>query len=165
MQIDVAFNDTVTPAPEPVAYPSLLGMHEPRLRGYNRDTLIAEKVEAMVKLGEINSRMKDFFDIWALSRSFPFGLDSLAAAIDATCRRRGTVISGLPAIVRPGFPAMAEKQPQWSAFLRKSRIQHTPGDFSEIAVAIAVFLDSPISVVTSAQPPTVTKWTPPGPWN
>jgi len=89
MQIDVGFNDIVTPAPEPVAYPSLLGMHEPQLRGYNRDTLIAEKLEAMIKLGEINSRMKDFFDIWALSRSFPFELQSLAAAIDATCRRRG----------------------------------------------------------------------------
>ena len=93
MQIDVGFNDIVTPAPQSVAYPSLLGMPEPRLRGYNRDTLVAEKVEAMLELGEINSRMKDFFDIWALSSSFPFTLRTLASAIDATCRRRGTTVS------------------------------------------------------------------------
>jgi len=165
MQIDVGFNDIVTPAPEPVAYPSLLGMHEPKLRGYNRDTLIAEKVEAMIKLGEINSRMKDFFDIWALSRSFPFKLDSLAAAIDATCRRRGTAVTGLPAILHPESPAAADKQTQWSAFLRKSRIEHTPANFSEIAAAIAPFVAAPIAVVASTQPAAVTTWTPPGPWH
>lgn len=165
MQIDVGFNDVVTPAPEPVAYPSLLGMHEPQLRGYNRDTLIAEKVEAMIKLGEINTRMKDFFDIWALSRSFPFKLQGIAAAIAATCRQRGTAVTGMPAILRPDSPAIADKQTQWSAFLKKSRIDHTPGDFSEIAVAIAAFLAPPIAVLIDAAPPAVTTWTPPGPWH
>ncbi len=164
MQIDVGFNDIVTPAPEPVAYPSLLGMHEPQLRGYNRDTLIAEKVEAMIKLGEINSRMKDFFDIWALSRSFPFELQSLAAAIDATCRQRGTAVAGLPAILHRDSPAAADKQTQWSAFLRKNRIEHTPDDFAEIAAAIANFLGMPIAAVTDATSAPVTTWTPPGPW-
>jgi hypothetical protein len=164
MQIDIGFNDIVTPAPEPVAYPSLLGMHEPELRGYNRDTLIAEKVEAMIKLGEINSRMKDFFDIWALSCSFPFEAQSLAAAIDATCRQRGTTVAGLPAILSPEFPAMADKQTQWSAFLGKSRIQNTPDDFAEVAAAIAAFLAQPIESLIAVEPSTVTTWTPPGPW-
>lgn len=84
--------------------------------------------------------------------------------IDATCLRRGTAVTGLPAILRPESPVAANKQSQWSAFLRKSRIEHTPGDFSEIAAAIAVFLDAPISAVTSSQRPTMTMWTPPGPW-
>ncbi len=164
MQIDVGFNDIITPAPEPVAYPSLLGMHEPQLRGYNRDTLIAEKVEAMIKLGELNSRMKDFFDVWALSRSFPFELQGLAAAIAATCRRRGTTATGLPAILHPDSPAVADKQTQWSAFLRKSRIQHTPTDFAEIAAAIAAFLTAPITAVTASTPASGKTWAPPGPW-
>ena len=164
MQIDVGFNDVVTPAPEPVAYPSLLGMQEPQLRGYNRDTLVAEKVEAMVKLGELNSRMKDFFDIWSLSRSFQFSLEPLASAIDATCQRRGTTVTGVPAILRPDSPAIGDKQTQWSAFLRKSRIEDTPSDFSEIAAAIAAFLAPPISYLSANAPPAVTIWAPPGPW-
>jgi hypothetical protein len=72
MQIDVGFNDAVTPQPYDIIYPSILGMTEPHLRGYNRETTIAEKFEVMVKLGELNSRMKDFFDIWHLSRQFDF---------------------------------------------------------------------------------------------
>jgi hypothetical protein len=164
MQIDIGFNDTVTPAPETVTYPSLLGMQVPELRGYNRDTLIAEKVEAMIKLGEINSRMKDFFDIWALSRSFPFTLKTLASAIDATCRRRGTPVTGLPAILLPDSSATADKQIQWSAFLRKSRLENTPADFHEVAAAIAEFIGPPISALLVTAPPPVTSWTAPGPW-
>jgi len=165
MQIDVGFNDIVTPAPQSVAYPSLLGMPEPRLRGYNRDTLVAEKVEAMIKLGEINSRMKDFFDIWALSNSFPFTLRTLASAIDATCRRRGTTVSGLPAILLPDFPAIDDKQTQWSAFLRKSRIEHTPGRFTEVAGTIVKFIRPAISALLDTAPPSVTSWIAPGPWH
>jgi len=164
MQIDVGFNDTVTPAPEIVTYPSLLGMQQPELRGYNRDTLVAEKVEAMIKLGEINSRMKDFFDIWALSRSFPFVLQTLTTAIDATCRRRGTPVRGLPVTLRPDFPGAEDKQTQWAAFLKKSRIHLVPGRFSEVSGAVAEFLRPSIAALADAATPSATTWTAPGPW-
>jgi hypothetical protein len=164
MQIDIGFNDIVTPAPELVAYPSLLGMQEPQLRGYNRATLVAEKAEAMIKLGEINSRMKDFFDIWALSRSFPFVLETLTAAIDATCRRRGTPVRALPVTLQPDPPGADDKQTQWAAFLNRSRLEHAPARFSEASAAVAEFLRPAIATLTDAAPPPVKTWTAPGPW-
>ena len=72
MQLDVGFGDIVVPAAVPTIYPTILDLPAPHLLAYSRETAIAEKFEAMVKLGELNSRMKDFFDIWLLSRSFDF---------------------------------------------------------------------------------------------
>ena len=72
MQIDIGFSDIITPAPAAIVYPAILGHPSPELQAYNRETVIAEKFEAMVKLGELNSRMKDFFDIWVLARTGEF---------------------------------------------------------------------------------------------
>ena len=81
MQIDIGFSDVITPKPAAIVYPTILGYPAPELHAYNRETVIAEKFEAMVKLGELNSRMKDFFDIWCChelvrfaARSFPWPL-------------------------------------------------------------------------------------------
>jgi len=72
MQVDVGFGDVIVPGPDEVDYPTLLDLPAPRLLGYSRESAIAEKFEAMVKRGILNSRMKDFFDIWLLSRQFEF---------------------------------------------------------------------------------------------
>ncbi|RJQ85035.1 MAG: nucleotidyl transferase AbiEii/AbiGii toxin family protein [Desulfobacteraceae bacterium] len=72
LQVDIGFGDAITPAPEQVEYPVLFDAPPPLLKAYPRYTLVAEKVEAMVKLGLANSRMKDFYDIWLLSRLFSF---------------------------------------------------------------------------------------------
>ena len=80
MQIDLGFSDVVTPPPVEIEYPTLLDLPAPHLQTYNRETAIAEKFEAMVKLGELNSRMKDFYDIWALSSTGTFAGKALAAA-------------------------------------------------------------------------------------
>lgn len=88
MQIDLGFSDLITPGPERIAFPCLLGHAAPMLNAYNRETAIAEKYHAMVKLGELNSRMKDFFDIWALATTGPFDGAALSAAIQATFRQR-----------------------------------------------------------------------------
>jgi hypothetical protein len=69
MQIDVGFGDIVVPEPSEIDYPTILHMPSPRLRGYPRDTVIAEKFQAMIYLGRLNSRMKDFYDIWLLARA------------------------------------------------------------------------------------------------
>jgi hypothetical protein len=72
MQLHVGIGDVMVPGPVEIAYPTLLDFPAPRLKGYPRETAIAEKFEAMVKLGTLNSRMKDFYDIWLLSRQFDF---------------------------------------------------------------------------------------------
>ena len=72
MQIDVGFGDVLTPAAVATDYPTILDLPAPRLKGYCRETVIAEKFQAMVKLGLANSRMKDFYDIWLLSQQFDF---------------------------------------------------------------------------------------------
>jgi len=67
MQLDIGFEDVVVPSAVPTIYPTILDLPAPRLLAYSKETAVAEKFEAMVKLGELNSRMKDFFDIWLLS--------------------------------------------------------------------------------------------------
>ena len=69
MQIDIGFSDVIFPAPVESDFPTLLDFPPPRLLCYSRESAIAEKFEAMLKLGELNSRMKDFYDIWLLSRA------------------------------------------------------------------------------------------------
>ena len=92
MQVDMGFADVVSPAPELVEYPTLLDLPRPHLRGYPRETVVAEKVHAMVTLGAINSRMKDFYDLWLLARKFSFDGASLSEAIRNTFAHRATRI-------------------------------------------------------------------------
>jgi len=165
MQIDIGFNDTVTPEPAAVTYPSLLGMDEPDLRGYTRESAIAEKVEAMIKLGEINSRMKDFFDIWLLSRGFPFEMEMMVQALSETCKRRGTEVTGLPVLLQPDFDGAADKQVQWAAFLRKSRIDYAPASFPGLAAQIREFAEPVITTVMGHAHDAPSMWNPPGPWS
>ena len=72
MQLDVGFGDIIIPSAKPVAYPTILDLPAPQILGYSRETAVAEKLEAMVKLARLNSRMKDFYDIWLLSSTFSF---------------------------------------------------------------------------------------------
>jgi predicted nucleotidyltransferase component of viral defense system len=88
--IDIGFGDAVEPAIAEQEMPVLLDLPSPRLRTYPRETVIAEKFHAMVRLGRVNSRMKDFDDIWLLSRAYDFDGDKLARAIQATFARRKT---------------------------------------------------------------------------
>ena len=88
--IDIGFGDAIEPGPDEIDYPVLLDSPAPKLRGYRHETVIAEKFEAIVKLGRANSRMKDFYDIWMLSRAYEFKDDALARAIAATFARRKT---------------------------------------------------------------------------
>ena len=94
LQIGGGFGDAITPAPVITEFPSILGQSLPRIRTYPRETVVAEKFEAMVQLGMTNSRMKDYYDLWFMSRHFEFEGSTLAAALRATFERRGTVIPG-----------------------------------------------------------------------
>lgn len=139
LTIDIGFGDAVEPGPEELDYPSMLDFPMPRLRGYARETVIAEKFQAMVALGRANSRMKDFYDIWILSRFFNFDDDRLPRAIAATFARRDTTIPhDLPDALTPAFAQDAQKQRQWRAFIRD--VAHDPGDLGTVIRDIGTFL-------------------------
>lgn len=139
VSIDIGFGDALEPGDEMLDFPVLLAMPVPRVRAYARETVIAEKFEAMVALGRANSRMKDFYDIWVLSQTFEFSDDRLARAIAATFARRKTAIpSELPDALCADFADDPSKQAQWRAFVTGVAIP--PGDLSDVVAALAAFL-------------------------
>ncbi len=105
IQIDIGFGDIITPAPSETDYPALLDFPSPRLMAYPKETVVAEKLEALVKLGIANTRMKDFYDLEILSRIFTFEGKTLAKAIQNTFQKRGTdlPIAGCPWPSHPSF--------------------------------------------------------------
>jgi len=126
MQIDVGFGDAVVPGPVTVDYPTILDLPSPRVRVYTRESVIAEKFHIMVRRGLLNSRIRDFFDVWALSRQFDFDGRVLAEAIRETFARRDQSIVPLPVALTGDFAADASKAAQWRGFLRKDRLQEAP---------------------------------------
>ncbi|KPM17633.1 hypothetical protein VM77_10110 [Citromicrobium sp. JL31] len=139
LTIDIGFGDALEPGAEVVDYPVMLDLPAPRLRAYARETVIAEKFQAMVALGRVNSRMKDFYDIWVLSRSFTFDDDRLAQAIAATFARRKTPIpTELPDALTPAFAADEQKQRQWRAFVEDLSVN--PGELGDVVGELRVFL-------------------------
>jgi predicted nucleotidyltransferase component of viral defense system len=117
--IDIGFGDAIEPGVEEVELPVLLNQPSPHLRVYARETVIAEKFQAMVLLGLANSRMKDFYDVWILSRSYDFDEDRLARAIAATFERRGTEVPvDEPEALSQAFAKDEAKRRQWAAFVR-----------------------------------------------
>ena len=125
LQIDVGFGDAVTPGPQTVAYPTLLGdFPAPTLRVYPVYTVIAEKYQAMVMLGQANSRMKDFFDLAVIARRTELDGATLAAAIAATFARRQTALPTERTLaLTKQFSEDTAKLRQWQAFLNKNRIE------------------------------------------
>jgi predicted nucleotidyltransferase component of viral defense system len=115
--IDIGFGDAIEPGATELDLPVLLDLPAPRLRAYPRETVIAEKFQAMVALGRANSRMKDFFDVWLLSRNYQFEGDVLARAIAATFARRKTAIPAeTPVALTQEFAEDPAKRRQWLAF-------------------------------------------------
>lgn len=125
VQIDIGYGDAVTPAAETAVYPVLMDRFPaPVLRVYPRYTVVAEKLEAIITLGLVNTRMKDYFDLWVLSEHESFDYETLAAAISATFRNRKTQIpTGIPTGLRDEFSGAQDKRRQWSAFLNKNSLQ------------------------------------------
>lgn len=163
MQVDVGFGDAVVPGPAEVNYPTLLDLPAPHLLGYSRESAIAEKFQAMVKLGILNSRMKDFFDIWFLLRQFEFTGQALSDAIQETFTRRETEVYGSPVALTKTFSDDPAKILQWRAFVRKNRIPVIPESISDVVAHIAYFL-GPVAEALSRNKPFVGNWRPPGPW-
>lgn len=150
LQVDVGFGDQVVPAPQAAEFPALLVEHGPVIRSYSPESVIAEKFNAMVVLGMANSRMKDYFDIWMLSRSFSFNADILSEAIQQTFSKRQTVMPVIePVGLRDEFGSDQSKQRQWSGFIRKQRKQETAPELPEVVKWVRAFL-MPIITETAA---------------
>jgi len=141
VQIDFGFGDVVVPKPVPTELPQLLDLGAPRLLGYTPESAIAEKFQAMVALDIANTRIKDFYDIWSLSRAREFDGRVLAAAISATFRRRSTPLpQGAPLALTETFSEDQAKQSLWQAFLRKGRLKAEGKSLTAVVGEIRDFL-------------------------
>lgn len=147
IQADIGFGDAVTPAPEETDYPVLLDdLPAPRLRVYPRYTVIAEKFEAIVSLGITNSRMKDFFDLWVLTRHSKLNSTTLRRAITATFVRRATALpTTTPVGLSDEFATDTIKQTQWRAFVTKNRLDAPP--LPQVVAHLRTFLESTLKTL------------------
>lgn len=164
LQVDIGFGDVITPGREEAAYPTLLDQPVPRVWTYPRETFVAEKFEAMVRLGPTNTRMKDFWDVAALAARFDFDGETLRGALDETFRRRGTPhAEELPEALRPAFYQDARRAEYWQGFLRKAGAAVTPADFTAVGERVRAFLGPVRESLVHGGPFTQT-WRAGGPW-
>lgn len=161
LQIDIGFSDTVFPEPEITEIPTIIDLPAPRMLCYSRESSIAEKLHAMVKLDTLNSRMKDFYDIWMLARQFDFDGRLLSGAISQTFSQRRTDIPDAPVAFTAEFAQ--DKQVQWAAFHRRLGQDALPEDFAEVVMAIRGFLMPVISALRAGRS-IDGRWTAAGPW-
>jgi predicted nucleotidyltransferase component of viral defense system len=150
MQIDIGFGDAVNPPAQEIVFPSILKMSAPKLRAYSHETVVAEKVEAMVSLGYANSRMKDFYDVYQLSNRFDFDGELLAGTIRATFQRRGTGIPDeLPVAFTKDFYDDPVKITQWNAFIRRNALEDIK--LSLVVEAIRKFIAPIFKAIKNSQ--------------
>ncbi len=166
MQIDIGFGDAVTPEPEAVEFPATLAsanLPPARLNAYPRETVIAEKLEAMLRLGLANSRMKDFHDVSVLARNFSFDGATLMHAVANTFERRNTPMSQATPVALAGeFAHDPTKVAQWLAFLKRARVR-SPIDLPDVTALLAQFT-LPIIAAICARVEFRQEWPPGGPW-
>lgn len=138
MQLDIGFGDVVLPEPERLPFPVILDSPSPIILCYSKESAIAEKFHAIVKLGMINSRMKDFYDIWLLSQQFSFDRETLNKAIELTFAERKTPI---PETITSFSNEFCEaKQVQWTAFRKRVGQDFVPENFREVVSELRLFL-------------------------
>lgn len=144
VQVDVGFGDAVTPGPEHVTYPALLDdLGAPQLRAYPIYTVIAEKFEAMVQLGMLNTRMKDFFDLAVIAQNTSLDGAMLTRAMQATFARRGTPLARTaPVALTDEFMTDPTKVKQWKAFLSKAKLEAVA--LANVATVLSALLLPPI---------------------
>ena len=145
IRIDIGFGDAIQPPPLDARYPTLLeGSPQPWIRAYPPEAVVAEKLHAMVVLGDQNSRYKDFYDLYSIARHVSFTGERLAGSISTTFDRRHTAISpDLPQSLTPQFYAEPARADQWRAYLIRSSLPGVPDDFRIVGDLIQSFLVGP----------------------
>ncbi len=166
LQIDIGFGDTIHPAPKELDYPLLIADLPPaRIRAYPPETVIAEKLEAMVRFDELSSRLKDHYDLWALSHIFGFQKSELVLAIRKTFEHRGTASpSAMPAPLNEAFAQRRDKLDQWQAFLRRTVPTQVPPPFADVLAEIRRFLGPVIEELHDESTSKAREWRPGRGW-
>jgi hypothetical protein len=162
VQIDIGYGDAVYPEPQTIDYPRLLeDFPAARIRAYPPETVVAEKLEAMVRFGDLTSRLKDHYDMRVLSRTFAFSKATLSTAIANTFRQRGTDLpSSIPDALTAAFAARQDKQAQWDAFLRRTAPTILPPSFAEVLHGLRQFVE-PILIASESKADAVSgQWAP-----
>ena len=162
MQIDIGFGDMVFPEPDRIIMPSFFDMPKAEILGYTKESAIAEKFHAMVLMGALNSRIKDFYDIWILSKTFDFTGERLSQAIKSTFERRDLAIQENITAFTDDFAK--EKQSQWQVFRKKMKFADAPESFREITKQVETFLN-PITLSLLQKSPQPKNWNPQSGWD
>ena len=166
VQIDVGFGDSITPPPSEAEFPTLLDFPAPKLFVYSKESVVAEKFEAMIKLGIANSRMKGLYDVQSLSRKFSFAGAILAKAINETFEKRKERIPAqdMPVVFTSQFYGDEAKKKQWKAFCNKYRRYLTEESLESVCLEIAGFL-TPVVEALRNKKSFDRAWSPRGRWS
>jgi hypothetical protein len=164
LQIDVGIGDSIWPKPRRQSYPTLLDSPAPDMLAYPREAVVAEKLEALVVLGDRNSRIKDFFDLHHLAASFEFDRVTLAEAVRRTFERRGTPIPDQdPLGLTPAYWSNPSRPAQVSAFARRAGLAVPDNPSRQLGDLLGSFL---LPVLGDLKEGTSREgtWPPGGPW-
>lgn len=166
LRLDIGIDDAAVPDPEWVDYPALLDGPAPRILAYKPATAVAEKFEAMVSLGLVNSRLKDFYDLWMLASTLSFDGQELADALGATFTKRGTPIpTATPVALTPEFINQEATRQMWKNFRAKLTASgvEAPESLEAIIEIINIFIMPAADAAAAAQRLTAT-WVPVHGW-
>lgn len=160
MRLDIGFGDIITPAPIEIEMTTILSdMNKPNVLVYPPEAVVAEKFHILVDLGLMNSRIKDYFDLWWLSRNFEFRSDLLLAAIRNTFTHRKTSVPvGIPPGLTPEFSR--SNQSMWERFIDKNGLSDAPKDLNEVILDLIVFF---VPIIDPQENITL-QWTPGSGW-
>jgi predicted nucleotidyltransferase component of viral defense system len=167
LQLDIGVADIAVPGPGWVDYPTLLDMDVPHILAYQPATAIAEKFETMISKGLLNSRVKDYYDIWMLARSVFFAGGDLTESIAATFERRGTgVPSSRPAVLSGDYAKRPERMTQWAAFVTRLGVSgiEAPDSLVDVVDDIDMFIMPPAMAAAAGQPFSL-NWVPGKGWS
>jgi predicted nucleotidyltransferase component of viral defense system len=165
VQIDIGFGDAVTPAIVELEFPALLDAPAPMIRAYPKETVLAEKLQAIVVLGAVNTRIKDYYDLLALARLFAFDGATVRDALIATFARRGTPLpADVPVGLSAAFSSDVQKAQLWEAFIDREALLLEPGDLTAAVEDIAAFVLPPLAAAQSGAAFTK-RWKAGGPWS
>jgi hypothetical protein len=163
VRVDVGFGNVIVPDPVKVEFPVLLDHPPPWILAYGKETIVAEKFHAAVKLGPITSRMNDFHDVWRLSQSHEFDGVSLQESVKATFDSRRTSLDPTTEVFSEGFASDADRAESWRAFLSRKDLGGGSMEFADIMASHREFL-RPLVQASSLGRQFRRKWPPGGTW-
>ena len=163
LRVDVGFGNLIVPDPVRIEFPVLLDQPAPRIRAYSKETIVAEKFHAAVKLVALTSRMNDFYDVWRLSQSHEFDVIGLQKSVRAAFESRRTAINPSTEVFSEGFAVDPGRETLWQAFVSRKGAREDSNDFAGIMASYREFL-YPLALASGNGREFRKKWPPRGPW-